>query len=177
MSTFKPPPPAKQYADKSEELSTSNEELTVYNTDYSEVIPPASKPTVTETHSKMSTFKPPSLAKQHAADKSDECGASNEDLTVYNTNYSKAIPPASKPSATPVTETCSETSTGKHPPPAMQYASLDPTSRNKVGEYQKPVIRSKGEHAPRKDASPDDILSHKAEPAGEYQNLKHSPTS
>ena len=100
----------------------------------------------------------------------------DEEHTVYNINYSKAMPPASKPTVTHVTETHSEISAGKHPPPAEQYASLDPASRNTVGQYQKPIIQSTDEHLfPGKQDSTPDISSHEAK-AGEYDKLKHSTT-
>ena len=108
------------------------------------------------------------------SDKSEDFCTSDEENTVYNINYSRAMPPASKPTDTHAAKTRSEISTGKHPPPAKQYASLDPAGRNTVGQYQKPIT---GEQlCPRKqDASPD-VSSHEAEVVNDYERLKHSTT-
>ena len=107
--------------------------------------------------------------------KSEDFCTTDEENTVYNINYSRAMPPASKPTDTH--ETHSETSTGKHLPVANQYSTLDPSSRNTVSQYQRRIIQSADEQLlPRKQDAPSDVPSNEAEAVGEYEKLKHFTT-
>ena len=107
--------------------------------------------------------------------KSEDFCMADEENTVYNTNYSRALPPASKPTDTQKTH--SETSTGKHSPATTQYSTLDPSNRNTINQYQRRIIQPTNEQLlPRKQDSPPDIPSHEAEDVGEYERLKHFTT-
>ena len=148
----------------SDEYSSSNEELTVYNTNYNKTISFCSKPTeaaATGAHNNISSGKSPP-AKQYAS------------LDI--SNVTTAAPPAKEYATLDLT---SRTIVDKNPPAAMQYASLNPASRSNALEYQKTNIQStdKPPLLPKEQrASSPNASNHEDKDNGEYQKLNHPTT-
>ena len=149
----------------SDTYSSSNEELTVYNTNYNKTISFCSKPidaAVTGAHNNISTGESPP-AKQYAS----------LDLTTAD-----KYPPPAKQYAT--LNLASRTIADEHPPAAMQYASLNPASRSNAMEYEKPNIQSTESDEPllqkKPSSSPPNGSSHEDEDDGEYHKLNHPTT-
>ena len=70
----------------------------------------------------------------------DDHGSSNEVINPQYSSHSKPVSSTSKPTDVPV-EVHSDLSADEHVPQVQQYALLDITSDDPVGEHQKSIIK------------------------------------